>query len=83
MRFSGIIKIRGRDGKNAGYFVPRLYKMPFIWRELKHVGLLFAKERLAGWTLWICDESDYDRVTKALDELKKTRIFEYKVLLED
>ena len=83
MRFSGIIKIRGREGKNTGYFVPRLRKMPFLWRELKQVGLLFVKERLAGWTIWICDESDYETTIKTLNELKKTRIFDYKVLMKE
>ena len=82
MKFAEIIKIRGKDGKNTGYFVPRLYKMPFLWRELKHVGFLFVKERLAGWTIWRCDEADYDQVINALEELKKTRVFEYKILVE-
>lgn len=74
------IKIRGREGKNTGYFVPHLYKLPFIWKELKHVGFRFVKERLAGWTIWwVGNEDDYKLAIKTLEELKKTRIFDYKV----
>lgn len=75
------IKIRGIDGKNTGYFVPNLYKLPFLGIiELKCFGFQFIKERLAGWTIWyVVNEDDYDNAIKTLDELRKTRIFEYKV----
>lgn len=75
-----LIKIKGPDGKNTGYFVPRLYRLGFSWHELKNVGLRFVKERVNGWTIWWVDnEDDYVRAIETLDELKKTRIFDYKV----
>ena len=83
MRFGGFFKIRDRQGNNTGYLVPRLYNVPFTLRELKHFGLLFVKERLAGWTIWTCDEADYDQTIKTLEDLAKLRIFEYKVLVRD
>ena len=80
MTFYKFIKIKGPEGARTGYFVPRLYHLAFSWRELKHVGFQFVKERLAGWTIWwVENENDYNRAIKTLDELKKTRIFEYKV----
>ena len=72
MGFYKFIKIKGAEGNHIGDFVPRLYHLAFNWRELK--------ERLAGWTIWwVENEDDYNRAIKTLDELKKTRIFEYKV----
>ena len=80
MGFYKFIKIKGVEGDRIGYFVPRLYRLAFSWRELKHVGLLFAKERLAGWTIrWVRNEEDYTQAIKTLNELKKTHIFDYKV----
>lgn len=74
------IKIRGVDGANTGYFVPRLYKMSLIRIGLKIFGFSFVKDRLAGWTYWWVDSEDhYINAIKTLDELKKTRLFEYKV----
>lgn len=80
MGFYKFIKIKGVDGANTGYFVPRMYKLAFCWRELKHIGFRFVKERLAGWTIWWVDnEDDYVQAIKTLNELKKTRMFTYKV----
>ena len=80
MGFYKFIKIKGAEAARTGYFVPHLYYLAFNWRELKHVGFRFVKERLAGWTIWwVENEDDYNRAIKTLDELKKTRIFEYKV----
>jgi hypothetical protein len=80
MEFYKFIKIKGPDGANTGYFVPRMYKLPFDHRELKIVGLQFVKDRLAGWTVWwVGSEADYKNAIKTLEELKKTRIFTYKV----
>lgn len=79
MAFHKFIKIKGRDGDGTGYFVPRLYR---ITRRtgLKVFGLSYLKERLAGWTIWWVDnEEDYIQAIKTLDELRKTRIFDYKV----
>ena len=74
------IKIRGKEGSNTGYFVPRLYSLPFMWNELKIFGFQFVKERLAGWTIWyVTNEEDYLRAIDTLNELKKTRIFDFKV----
>lgn len=74
------IKVKGCDSDKIGYFTPRMYKMPFIWKELKVVGLSFVKERLTGWTIWFVEnEDDFNRAIKALDELKKTRKFVYMV----
>ena len=52
MGFYKFIKIKGIDGANTGYFVPRIYKLPFMLIELRIVGLKFVKDRLAGWTIW-------------------------------
>lgn len=75
-----LIKIKGPDGKNTGYFVPRMYRLRFSWPELKNVGLRLMKERLNGWTIWwVNNKDDYDQAIKTLNDLKKTRIFHYKV----
>lgn len=82
MGFYKIIKIKGPDGAYTGYFVKKMYKLPFVWNELKVVGLKFVKERLRGWTMWyVTNEADYENAVKRLDELRKTRLFEYKVLV--
>lgn len=80
MAFYGLIKIKGPDGRNTGYFVPRLYQLVWSWTTLKVFGLSYVKERLNGWTIWWVDnEEDYKRAIETLDELKKTRIFKYMV----
>lgn len=80
MTFYKFIKIKGADGKRTGYFVPRLYRLAFSWRELKLFRFQFVKERLAGWTIWwVANERDYTQAVKRLDELRKTRMFVYKV----
>lgn len=80
MGFYKFIKIKGVGGPGTGYFVPNLYRLSFMWIELKMVGLRFVKERLNGWTIWyVSNEEDYIRAIKTLNELKKTRIFDYKV----
>lgn len=80
MGFYKFIKIRGPEGAGTGYFVPRLYRLNFSWRELKQIGFVFVKERLKGWTIWWVDnEDDYIKAVKTLNELKKTRIFDFKV----
>ena len=74
------IKIRGPEGARTGYFVPRLYQLGWSWNVVKVFGLSYVKERLTGWTIWWVDnEYDYVRAIKRLDELKKTRIFDYKM----
>lgn len=74
------IKIKGPDGANTGYFVPRMYGLHHLPTGLKIFGLQYVKDRLAGWTFWWVDNhDDYDRAIKTLNELKKTRIFTYKV----
>lgn len=79
MGFYKFIKIKGPEGKHTGYFVPNLYHLAFSRRELKHVGLRFVRERLAGWTIWYVDnKDDYIQAIKTLEELKKTRLFNYK-----
>lgn len=78
--FYKFIKIKGPEGKHTGYFVPRLYRLDFSLRELKQIGFLFVKERLNGWTIWwVENEEDYIRAVETLKELKKTRIFDFKV----
>lgn len=80
MAYYKFIKIKGAESSNTGYFVPRLYQLPFSWRELKLFGLQFVKERLRGWTIWwVSNEEDYIQAVKALYELKRTRIFDFKV----
>ena len=74
------IKIKGKEGKNTGYFVPHLYRLDFTFRELKCFGLEFVKERLNGWTIWyVNNHEDYCKAVESLNELKKTRIFDFKV----
>ena len=81
MKFYRFIKIRGREGEITGHFVSRMYKLPFFWDEFDRVGFKFMKERLAGWTIWwVENEEDFIHAINKLDELKKTRIFEYKVM---
>lgn len=80
MTFPKFIKTRGREGAMTGYFVPRMYKLVWCWTVLKTFGLSYVKERLMGWTIWWVDnEEDYLNAIRILDELKKTRMFEYKV----
>jgi hypothetical protein len=74
------IKIKGREGANTGYFVPRMYQLNWNLTTLKVFGLSYVKERLAGWSIWwVNNEEDYIQAIKTLNELKKTRIFDYKV----
>lgn len=80
MAFHKFIKIKGPDGANTGYFVPHLYQLDWSWTALKVFGLQYVRERLNGWTIWWVDnEYDYNRAIETLDELKKTRMFGYKV----
>lgn len=74
------IKIKGSDGKNTGYFVPQMYQLCCNRHVLKAFGLPYIKERLAGWTIWwVENEEDYIQAIKTLNELKKTRLFDYRV----
>lgn len=74
------IKIRGREGAMTGYFVPRLYHIGFDRYTLKVFGLPYVLDRLTGWTVWWVDnEEHFTQAIKTLDELKKTRIFDYRV----
>ena len=74
------IKIKGSDGPNTGYFVPRMYQLGCSKTVLKVFGLPYIKERLTGWTVWyVQNEEDYRNAIKRLEELKKTRIFKYMV----
>jgi hypothetical protein len=83
MGFYKLIKIRGAEGSNTGYFVPRLYRLRFAWWELKIFGLRLVKERLKGWSIWWVDsEESYRNAVDTLEELRKTRIFDYKVSTE-
>ena len=80
MAFCKLIKIRGREGAMTGYFVPRMYKLVWSWSILKVFGLSYVLHRLSGWTIWWVDnEEDYVNAVRTLNELKKTRIFEYKI----
>lgn len=80
MAFHKFIKIKGKEGNNTGYFVPRMYPLHCTRTILKVFGISYIKERLAGWTIWwVNNEEDYIQAIKTLDELKKTRIFDYKV----
>ena len=75
------IKIRGKQGAHTGYFVPHMYQLVPCWHVLKTFGLDYIKERLSGWTIWyVLTEDDYIRAVDALNELKKTRLFDYKVM---
>lgn len=74
------IKIKGPDGRNTGYFVPRMYQLHCGFNVLKAFGLPYVKDRLTGWTIWWVDnEEDFRKAIETLNELKKTRIFTYKV----
>ena len=74
------IKIKGSEGANTGYFVPNLYKIKTSRNTLRAFGLPYVIDRLSGWTIWwVNNEEDYINAIKTLDELKKTRIFDYKV----
>jgi hypothetical protein len=74
------IKIKGPEGASSGYFAPHLYQLLCSYSVLKTFGLQYVKARLNGWTIWwVENEGDYARVIKTLDELKKTRIFDYVV----
>ena len=74
------IKIKGLEGQNTGYFVPKMYQLTFSLPVVKAFGLSYIKERLSGWTIWFVDSGDdYIQAIKTLDRLKKSRLFEYKV----
>ena len=78
------IKIKGIDGKNTRYFVPRMYKLSGgiigLKVGLKIFGFQYIKDILTGWTICYTDKKYFDQAIKTLDELRKTRIFTYKVL---
>ena len=83
MGFYRFIKISGREGKLTGYFVPRMYCFRLNSTALKIFGLRYAKEYLKGTRIWwVSNKEDYHRAIETLEELKKTRIFTYKVLKE-
>ena len=80
MEFYKFIKIKGEGGSRTGYFVPRMYQLVGVRNGLKVFGLQYIKERLTGWTIWwVQNEEDYVQAIRTLNELRKTRIFEYKV----
>ena len=80
MTFYKFIKTKGEGGSRTGYFVPRMYQLVGVKNGLKVFGLQYIKERLTGWTIWwVQNEEDYVQAIRTLNELKKTRIFEYKV----
>jgi len=75
------IAIKGAEGAKTGYFVPRLYQLVLTKMTLKVFGLRYVIARLKGWTIWWTNsDRDYSNAIKTLDELKKTRIFTYKIL---
>ena len=74
------IKIKGVEGARTGYFVPNLYQLGWSRWVLKAFGFQYVKDRLTGWTVWwVENEDDYINAVKTLNELKKTRIFDYMV----
>lgn len=80
MAFYKFIKIKGPEGERTGYFVPRMYQLVWSWHVLKRFGLQYVKDRLNGYTIWwVSNEEDFVRAIKTLEELKKTRIFGYRV----
>lgn len=80
MAFHKFIKTKGEGAKTIGYFVPRMYRYDFWWKELKLFGFTFVKERLAGWHIWwVENEKDYADAVKTLKELQKTHLFTYMV----
>ncbi len=75
------IAIKGAEGAKTGYFVPHLYQLVLTKITLKVFGLRYVMARLKGWTIWWTEtDRDYANAIKVLDELKKTRIFTYKIL---
>lgn len=75
------IAIKGAEGAKTGYFVPHLYQLVWSKTTLKYFGLRYVLARLKGWTIWWTGgESNYSNAIKVLNELKKTRIFTYKIL---
>ena len=74
------IKILGPEGARTGYFVPRMYQLVWSWHTVKTFGFSYVKERLQGYTIWyVTNEEDYVQAIEVLEELKKTRIFDYRV----
>lgn len=74
------IAIKGIDGPNTGYFVPNMYRLHPNRYIMRARGLSYIITRLRGWTIWwVANKEDYVHAIKTLDELKKTRIFTYKV----
>ena len=74
------IRIKGAEGARTGYFVPHLYQLVCNRKTLKVFGFPYVLMRLRGWTIWwVENENDYRLAIKTLNELKKTRIFEYQV----
>ena len=72
------IKTRGPEGARTGYFVPCLYSIPFTWSAVRDYGLDYVLDRLNGWSVWWVDSKEnLDQAIKTLDELKKTRLFDY------
>jgi hypothetical protein len=81
MKVYKFIKIRGYEGARTGYFVPRLYELTCNSYVLERYGFRYIKERLNGWTIWwVENEDDFTQAIQTLEELKKTRLFEYKVM---
>ena len=75
------IAIRGAEGARTGYFVPHLYRLVWSRTTWKTFGLTYVIARLTGWTIWWTDtERRYALAIRTLYELKKVRIFTYKVL---
>lgn len=80
MNIYKFIKIRGLEGYRTGYYVPKLYRLGGDLHVLHTYGMSYMKERLRGWTVWYVEnEADYAQVIATLNQLKKTRAFDYKV----
>lgn len=80
MIYPKFIKIKGVEGDNTGYFVPKLYQLTFGWDVVRVFGLPYLKDRLKGYTIWFTDsEENFNRAILILDKLKKTRLFEYEI----
>lgn len=75
------IAIKGVEGARTGYFVPGLYQLVWSKDVLKTFGLKYVIARLKGWTIWwVENEITYLNAMDRLEELKRTRLFTYKVL---
>ena len=78
MSFYKFIMTSGKEAKNIGYYISRLYGFHGIRYGLKIFGFDYLRYILKGCKIWwVANEADYAKAIEGLRELKKTHSFDF------